>query len=152
MAVSGCRELYFLACSNLGPAFHGGLCFPEDLGDFRGVFSLFIINFAGRIRKAARGGGTRSAPIFVFKSLKRRKRAAHGRARAAKPHWFVIYSHDQLPRLSFCFRLLYSIFLRDTAKIRCEEFQPQECCSKIQLTAVKIIFAYTFKRLQPVCI
>ncbi len=46
---------------------------------FAGV-SLYIINLARRIRKAAKGGGTRSAPIFFLKSLKRKVRAAHGRA------------------------------------------------------------------------
>ncbi len=91
---------------------------------FRGVFSLYIIYFARRIRKAGRGGGTRSAPIFVLMSLKRRVRAAHGRARAAKTHQFVIYSHEQFPRLSFCVFGFFTAFQRYTVKIRCEEYQP----------------------------
>jgi hypothetical protein len=47
---------------------------------------LFI--FGGRMRssKAAMGGGARSAPFGVTMHPKRRVRAAHGRARAAKTH------------------------------------------------------------------
>ncbi len=36
--------------------------------------------------EAAMGGGARSAPLGVAMHLKRRVRAAHGRARAAKTH------------------------------------------------------------------
>ncbi len=45
-------------------------------------------SFGGLIRSsgAAMGGGARSAPLGVFKSPKRRVRAAHGRPREAKTH------------------------------------------------------------------
>jgi len=47
---------------------------------------LFI--FGGRMRssEAAMGGGARSAPFGMAVSWKRRVRAAHGRARAAKTY------------------------------------------------------------------
>ena len=57
-------------------------------------FSEILLNFVsgnsyllfGGSSEAAMGGGARSAPLGVAKSPKRRVRAAHGRARAAKTH------------------------------------------------------------------
>jgi hypothetical protein len=51
-------------------------------------FRIVIIYFWDRIRssEAAMGGGARSAPFRMAMSPKRRVRAAHGRARAAKTH------------------------------------------------------------------
>jgi len=45
---------------------------------------FFIFVGAAKLRWAR--GGARSAPLGVAMSLKRRVRAAHGRARAAKTH------------------------------------------------------------------
>jgi hypothetical protein len=58
--------------------------FSPKLGYFA-RFSININNIAGRIRETAMGGaGARSAPFCLLMSLKRRVRAVHGRARAAK--------------------------------------------------------------------
>ena len=51
----------------------------------RGFLYIFINN-AVRISEAAMGGEARSALFGVLMSPKRRVRAAHGRARAAKTH------------------------------------------------------------------
>jgi hypothetical protein len=50
--------------------------------------SLFLSIFRDRIRnsEAAMGGEAHSAPFGVAMNPKRRVRAAHGRARAAKTH------------------------------------------------------------------
>ena len=50
--------------------------------------SLFLSIFRDRIRNSAAmgGGGAHSAPFGVAMNPKRRVRAAHGRARAAKTH------------------------------------------------------------------
>jgi hypothetical protein len=58
--------------------------FFSKLGYFA-RFSINIINIAGRISETAMGGaGARSAPFCLLMSLKRRVRAVHGCARAAK--------------------------------------------------------------------
>jgi hypothetical protein len=48
------------------------------------VFGIFL--YFGGCSEAAMGGGVRSALFGVLMSPKRRVRAAHGRARAAKTH------------------------------------------------------------------
>jgi len=51
------------------------------------ILFLEIVFFClGGSSEAAMGGGARSAPLGVAKSPKRRVRAAHGRACAAKTH------------------------------------------------------------------
>ena len=53
----------------------------------REAFCFWTIFYFGGCSEAAMGGGgARSAPFGVAMSSKRRLRAAHGRARAAKTH------------------------------------------------------------------
>ncbi len=57
----------------------------EDILFLELVYFL-IRGFGGSSEAAMGGGGERSAPLGVARSPKRRVRAAHGRARAAKTH------------------------------------------------------------------
>jgi hypothetical protein len=50
------------------------------------VFGNILFFYFGGSSEAAMNGGARSAPSGVAMSPKRRVRAAHGRARAAKTH------------------------------------------------------------------
>jgi hypothetical protein len=63
---------------------HGGQCsgLKESILFLEKVYFLFL--GAAKLRLA--GGGARSAPIGAAMCFKRRVRAAHGRARAAKTH------------------------------------------------------------------